>query len=321
MQRRTFLKQLAGTGALIAVSDLPAFSTEKSEKFFPQRGKFERLTLRYATVKIGLEKPFSVLHISDTHLAEAYSHESGNKRLLSEKRNTTFGGFQETALADTLAWAKQNVDFVIHTGDLIDWQSEANFDLVRKYFGNALFGSLGNHEYSPDMWLSEPKESHDEGFKDLTREKLQNVFPFDVRLASQVVNGVNFVTLDDVYGYVTESQVEAFRKEAAKKLPIVLCMHVPFYTEELWRTNVRFWSHANEHFTSAEIPTAAGDYKAQQDDKVTADFIKYLKKEPLLKAILAGHVHFFHDEQFSRTARQYTTGPNYLFSGEEILFI
>ena len=41
----------------------------------------------------------------------------------------------------------EKVDYVIHTGDLVDFQSRANFDLVKKYWGETVFGSMGNHEF------------------------------------------------------------------------------------------------------------------------------------------------------------------------------
>lgn len=320
MDRRSFLRSAACSGALVAVSQLPAAATDKPS-VFPSRGKFERLAMSYATVKIGLEKPFSVLHISDVHLTAAYPYENRKKQTLQEKRTQTFGGRQEEALRDSLAWAKDNVDYVVVTGDLIDWQSEANFDLVRKYFGEGMTGSMGNHEFSSDMWLSEPKGTKDEAYKDLTRAKLQEVYPFDLQIHSQVVNGVNFITLDNVYGYVIQSQVDAFKAEAAKGLPIVLCCHVPFHTDDTWRVTQRFWSHQNEKFTDGSVPEATGDYRVQKEDAVTRDFIAYLKEEPLLKAILAGHEHLTMEDRFSPTATQYLVGGNFMFQAREVLFI
>lgn len=157
IDRRSFLRRATGAGVLIAVSQLPAMAEDKPE-VFPKRGGFERLSLAYATVEIGLEKPFSVLHISDTHFTAAYPHESEKKQKLREARTQCFGGRQEEAMRDSLAWARDHVDYVLHTGDLIDWQSEANLDLVRKYLGDGITGCMGNHEFSPDMWLSEPKQ-------------------------------------------------------------------------------------------------------------------------------------------------------------------
>ena len=310
---------MAGAGALIATSQLPVLA-EDNPTVFPKRGRYERLSLSYATVEIGLEKPFSVLHISDTHLTAAYEHENEKKHQLHDNRTTTFGGRQEEALRDTLAWAKQHVDYVVHTGDLIDWQSEANFDLVKKYFGGDVIGSMGNHEFSTDMWLSEPKEEKNENYKNNTREKLQSVYPFNILLYSQIVNGVNFVTLDDVYGYVTAEQVEMFKKEVGKGLPIVLCMHVPFFTDNLWRATIRFWSDKGQ-LTYSEVPKPNGDYRLQLEDSVTSEFIQYLKREPLLRCILAGHEHITVEDQFSPTCWEYIVAGNFLFHGREVLFV
>ncbi len=319
INRRSFIKK-AGAGFLLATAQLHAFA-EDNPQVFPSRGKFERLALAYATVEIGLEKPFSILHISDTHLTAAYAYENEKKQKLRESRTKCFGGRQEEALRDSLNWAKEHVDYVIHTGDLIDWQSEANFDLVRKYFGPGLAGTMGNHEFTTDMWLSEPKEEPTEAYKDNTRKLLEKVYPFDITFQSQVVNGVNFIMIDDVYGYVTPKQVKLFRQEVKKGLPIVLCMHVPFMTEQIRRATTRFWSMHLASSINDKVYAPGGDYKTQLNDVVTRDFITYLKKEPLLKAILAGHIHVTVQEQFSPSARQYVVGGNFLFHGEEIMFV
>jgi len=318
--RREFLKFSAAGGALVATSALPAVA-EGAEDLFSKRGKWERLSLGYAVVKAGATKPFSVLHISDTHLTAAYDDEGAKKLKLREARTRTFGGRQEEALRDSLAWAKDNVDCVVHTGDLVDWQSRANFDLVKKYFGRGIVGSMGNHEFSPDMWLSEPKENQTEAFKEPSRAALSAAYPFDISFASQVVNGVNFVTLDDVYGTVTQEQVARFRAEAAKGLPIVLCMHVPFHSDATWMVAQKFWKGAGKRFSSASVPPPSGDYERQQTDTTTRDFIAYLKGEPLLKAILAGHEHIDMQDRFSPTAMEYVVGGNFMFHGEEILFV
>lgn len=73
MKRRDFLTGMCGIGSVMATAELPTWADE--EDFFPNRGQYERLVLNYVHLRIGLSKPFSVLHISDTHLAEAYSDE------------------------------------------------------------------------------------------------------------------------------------------------------------------------------------------------------------------------------------------------------
>ena len=315
------MKSMAATGALMATSSLPTWATDDPSQF-PKRGKYERLSLSYGTVHIGLEQPFSVLHLSDTHLTAAYAHENDKKQQLHVQRTNTFGGRQEEALRDSLDWARQHVDYIVHTGDLIDWQSEANFDLVRQYLGQSAMGSLGNHEFSTDMWLSDPKEEHSEAYKDNTRAVIQSHYPFHVEFQSQVAHGVNFITLDDVYGYVTERQVALFKAEAKRGLPIVLCMHVPFFTEDIWRATHRFWNEEGSACSfGANPPEPTGDYLMQRRDTTTRAFIAYLKQEPLLKAILAGHEHITVQDRFSATADEYVVAGNFLFHGQEILFV
>ena len=315
--RREFLTAIGG---LVAVSALPA-AAKDDPSVFPERGRFERLLLAYQHIDAGATAPFSILHISDTHLTAAYPDEADaeNKRKSMERRTRTFGGRQEEALRDSLAWAKDNVDYVLHTGDLIDWQSDANFDLVKKYYGDTVFGSMGNHEFY--TYLPGEKHTWQEPFKNRSWSLLKKAYPVDPRFSSKVINGVNFVCIDDVFGTVQPDQVERFRDEVKKGLPIILCMHVPFITPEICRAKTKFWGYVDKKFSA--VPStlkAKGDAKRQLEDPTTRDFIAYLKTEKLLKGILAGHLHIAVQERFSPTAMQYVVGGNYMFHGQEVTF-
>ena len=318
LSRRDFL---TAAGGLVAVSALPSFAKD-DPSVFPQRGPAERLMLAYQHIEAGATEPFSILHISDTHLSAAYPNEpDGADKLKSmERRTRTFGGRQEEALRDSLAWAKENVDYVLHTGDLIDWQSEANFDLVKKFYGANMFGSVGNHEFY--TYLPGEKHTWQEPFKERSWPILKANYPVDARFSSKVVNGVNFVCLDDVFGTVQPDQVERFHAEAKKGLPIILCMHVPFHTPNIWRASAKFWNYRTRKFRADIVaPDARGDYKRQQEDPTTRDFIAYLKGEKLLKGILAGHLHIAVQDRFSPTAMQYVVGGNFMFHGQEVTFV
>ena len=129
MTRRSFLAGGAAFGGLVASARLPAFAD--GPVLSSERGKSERLTISCHHIEAGASKPFSVLHISDTHLTAVYPDENEWTRKFMANRSKTFGGRQEEALRDSLAWAKEHVDYVMHTGDLIDAQSRANLDLVR----------------------------------------------------------------------------------------------------------------------------------------------------------------------------------------------
>lgn len=311
MDRRGFV---AGLGGVFAVTGLPNCLMAK-DALFAGRGRFERLCLAYAHVHIGLENPFSILHVSDTHLTAAYGHEAVARTAAS--RTCTFGGCQEEALASTLAWAKEHVDYVVHTGDLIDFQSEANLALVRKYYGETVFGSMGNHEFY--RHVPGEKIASEEPFKTQSWSVLRTNYPVDPRFSSRVVSGVNFICIDNVFGTVQSDQVEMFAGEVKKGIPIVLCMHVPFFTDELYRWTMRYWS-SQKQYRCAEIPEPTGDCQRQREDGTTRDFIAYLKGEKLLKALLVGHEHITMEDRFSPTAMEYAVGGNFMFHGREVLF-
>ena len=59
----------------------------------------------------------------------------------------------------------------------------------------------------------------------------------------------------------------------------------------------------------------------QRSDKATLKFVKWLKKQTLVKAILCGHNHEFYQGTFSPTAMQHMAGATYGGSATEIRFI
>ena len=320
--RRDFLKYVAGAGLIVAAKDLPAVPSSKFE--IGKRGSHSRITMSYAVVEAGAEKPFSVLHISDTHLAYAYPDEHPDKVAASENRHYAFGGYQEESLAESLEWAKTNVDYVVHTGDLIDFQSRANFDIVKKYWGERVTGSMGNHEFY--SWIKADKGKfppRSEAFKGPSWELLRDAYPVDARFNATIINGVNFICIDDVFGAVQPDQVEKFKAEAKKGLPMVLCMHVPIHTPMIRLVTWKSWKRIGCRFeTLPKYEEKRGsDVWNQENDPVTRDFIAYLKQEKLLKAILAGHEHLTMQERFSDTCTQYLVAGNFLFHGREVLFI
>ena len=319
--RRDFLKGACLAGFLVATAKLPAVEGARFE--VGKRGAHSRLAMSYAVVDIGLAKPFSVLHISDTHLASAYPDEHPDKIEAAARRSQGFGERQEEALAESLEWARHNTDYVIHTGDLIDFQSRANVDLVRKYWGEAMFGSVGNHEFY--SYMKNEVRGRTEEFKSRSWKMLDDLRPVNPRLASCVVNGVNFIAIDDVFGAVQPDQVEKFKAEVQKGLPIVLCMHVPFFTPSVALATHKYWRRTGKKFVGrpnpSKPPKEGGDLWNQLNDPATAGFIAYLKQEKLLKAILSGHEHLTMEERFSPTAVQYLVGGNFLFAARELLFV
>ena len=307
--RRDFLKGGAALGGLVATSALPTFADDPS--VFPQRGRFERLSLQFFEIKAGATKPFTVLHISDTHLTAAYDDETERIRQIAKNRTRTFGGRQEEALRDSIAWAKTHNDYLVHTGDMVDMVSRANLDLVKKYFGEGgemMLGCLGNHEY----YYGQGKGPEPEEKKKALRDALAGAFPFKLSLSSSVLNGVNFVMLDNASDTISAEQATLFDAEIKKGLPIILGMHCPFMLRNMVAASWRFWRGNDFKY----IHNMSG-FKEKYKDKATEEFVAYLRAQPLLKGILCGHGHVGAVDRFSPTALEYEVAANFFFHAQE----
>ena len=274
----------------------------------------DKLKAKSVSIAAGATKPFSVLHVSDTHLTSVYPHEDKWKQEMSRADTPIFGAKQEEALSEAVAYARRHCDFLLHTGDLIDFVSEANLDIAKRLLPGGCLGALGNHEYSHYGWLVKKAGTAGPG-REETREMLSKAYPFRLPIAAKELNGVTFVAMDDADGTVSEDQIGKFRRIAAMGRPIILCQHVPFYTRGICQAGKRWWKKdTDEANPELKLP----DFQRQRRDAATCEFIEYLKGEPLLKGILSGHLHMFAEDRFSPTAMQYVAGGNFSFLGQVV---
>ena len=180
------------------------------------------LNIKEITIEVGATKPFDVMHLSDTHITLADDRNDERKMLLACRRSR-YMGYGEHYLDEAIRYANERGMYMMHTGDMIDFVSEANLDVTAKHMIMAdWFVAAGNHEYS--KYVGEAKE--DEAYKNDSREAVQGAFPNDLTFASRVINGVNFVAVDDVYYNFTRNQLEHMKKEMAKGLPVIMLLSV-----------------------------------------------------------------------------------------------
>ncbi|MBR1927910.1 MAG: metallophosphoesterase [Bacteroidales bacterium] len=335
MKRRDFIKVSGAAAAGLALTGCAPKGGASKESFAPgipvpdYTGRITRdteafapLNIKEITIEAGASKPFDVMHVSDTHIVLADSRDDDRKALLAARR-TRYMGYGEHYLDEAIRYANEKGMYMMHTGDMCDFVSEAGLDLAAKHMLMAdWFVCAGNHEYS--KYVGEAKE--DEAYKASSREAVQSAYPNDLTFASRVINGVNFVAVDDVYYYFTENQKVLMEKEIAKGLPVILLVHVPLYTPEFCKSELEATKGNCAYLTGVPLEITetydpgktypAGEewrYRKvqQRADKPTLDFIAWLKEQKLLKGILAGHMHHFFEERFSPTAVQYTVGATY----------
>ncbi len=327
MKRREFL-QLCG-GILLA-SQLPesayAHLLKHSEEPLPLK------QVKKITIKVGATAPIRALHLSDTHLTRVDSRDNERKHTLAASRGKAFP-MAEQYLDAALRYARERELMLLHTGDMQDFVSEANLDFMAATLGvGDWFTAAGNHEFS--QYVGEAKE--DAAYKAQSYDRVQKVYPNDLTVASRIINGVNFVAIDNVYYYVTREQHAAVKREFERGLPVVLLCHIPFYTpKHCLDTLIR--QKGRTSYMVATPPKVIDDFRrdpasaavepyrsravSYDIDEPTFAFHAWLKEQPQLKAILCGHMHEFFEEQFSPTATQYTVGANYFGYAQEIEFV
>ena len=326
MKRREFLRL---SGGLFLASQLPMFLNAKTEDAKEVVGMKE---IRKIRIEVGASKPFSALHLSDSHFTRVDGRDNERKHKLAQGRSKIFPK-AEAYFDAAVNYAREKDLLLLHTGDLIDFVSAANLDYVKERLGeDNWFVSAGNHEYS--QYVGEARE--DAAYRAQTYPQVQAAYPNNLNFGSRVIHGVNFVALDNGYYNFTERQQELMKKEVEKGLPIVMMCHVPLYTPEHCKAQLALNDGRCAYMTGVPLEITktyqcdpslpeAEQWRnrsvQQRTDEPTLEFIEWLKKQPLLKAILCGHMHDFYQERFSPTAIQYTVAANYDGSAYEIAFV
>ena len=79
------------------------------------------LKIKKTTIKIGLEKPLKILHMTDSHLPFYCDSDSENMIRQGKKRNEKRS---VRNLNKLIKCGEKNCDLIVHTGDLIDYISK-----------------------------------------------------------------------------------------------------------------------------------------------------------------------------------------------------
>lgn len=268
------------------------------------------MTFLKTILRVGAEKPFCALHLSDTHLTFADERDDDRKRSLASERSK-ISEFSEACevLQEAENLSKKEKLPIFHTGDLIDFVSHANLDFAARYAKeNDLFIAAGNHEFS--QYVGEARE--DAAYRNQSLPRVQNAFRNDIRFSSSVINGVNFVAIDNSYYLFEEEQLERLKAEVAKGMPVVLLLHTPLYEERLYDFHRDLQGDAPVYEMNVPLEKMAyyspERFRQQRADEITKRAYDYVTSAPSIKAILCGHVHHDFESAIAGKLPQIVTG-------------
>lgn len=267
------------------------------------------MDIKTSKIYPGATAPFTFYHMSDTHITLADGRDNERKRQLAEKRKKMFPNALECLSEAAKISKADNNNLIVHTGDLIDFVSEANLEAAKKFISetNCLM-IAGNHEFS--QYVGEAVE--DENYRNQSFDKVQAAFLNDIRFTSKEINGINLVCIDNSYNLFEAWQLDALKKEVQKGMPIILFMHIPLYNEEVYEYCTKFYNTV-----VGDLICVPGDklekypperYEQQKGDSLTFEMFEYIKREPLIKAIFSGHEHFDFKTTIDNRLPQYVTG-------------
>ena len=264
----------------------------------------------FTTVPVkGLKKDFKILHFTDLHACALDEVEKAAmepvRRDYIPPRQGLFGGGRpypsEAALPALVRYGEEiAADLILMTGDIIDFPSEANLTLLKTCVDACKVSVLyitGNHDWS----YADDYHTENAAATYLTRVDAISgaadhaaVYEDETVLVCAVDSG-----LDRIREETLETYLIAARRAKVTGKALILALHVPVHAETLVEDTVRVWRQ--------ELTIGEGAFGA--DDPATMAFYNAVAVESDLApdAVIAGHVHFDHEDTFPNGTPQYIT--------------
>ncbi len=260
------------------------------------------MKLTYTNLHIGIDAPVKILHTTDVHLAYANELDTPAHHELMQVRKELFfkeGGCPnktpEEFFREAIDLAKKEGALHVCTGDVTDIHTHGCLAAFEEITGEAdLMFSPGGHEHQRQCvrTMEEPYP-----YAETVRAQIEQEFSrWDLYLESRIINGLNIVTADNSLDYYDRRTLEAFKREIAKGLPIIVFSHDPIWDGMLNRTAP---NHPNVRLTA-------------EDYRVSHEMIELLTHHPLVVATFAGHGHKDEERTIEGKTHYMTVG---LFKG------
>lgn len=251
----------------------------------------------------GIKKERSFLFISDVHadVSKVMYHNAWGSR--KEDRINLFTNQKGVRSYNQLKeWIKlcnkTRFDALLLGGDIIDFGDNSNIKFIRQNLKKLKIPYLyarGNHD----------------GFNVLSKKRLQirntkelaKAF-LNKDLNCGYIDYGDFIVchINDALNYVPEVALNEFKKVYKKKKPIILVCHVPLCTEN----NTTLKKITKEIRGEERLIGPNLEFKM---DNTTKKFYELVtKKDSNVWCVLAGHLHFHHEDKLTNRTYQYVNG-------------
>jgi len=245
-----------------------------------------------------LNQDYEIWFLADSHIiVEDGSEDEQTKALIAERKP---GFEQESGCSSDVIFSKfidmaneQKPDLVLFGGDIIDFPSEANVDFLKRELGRLEIPycmTFGNHDWTfPWEYMTEQGSAT---FRPMLEEVMADAC---LELPDLVV-----VALDDSSNQLAGESLEALEAAYALNKPVIVLQHVPLSTEELIARAKEDWGNPVTLGMQVHGGIAPNDVSKKLWDMTHED-------DSLIKAVLAGHVHFGYEEALSESTVELIT--------------
>lgn len=317
MKRRLFIQK--SSAVVASAGFLPVFGEERAYKngvTDSRKWAYNSTELETVILTDEIEQPLTVLQITDSHIScdnendspyEQYSLRMKNaypihKHWKTKEPVLPLDGFK--AMMGLAQEAK--ADLIVLTGDITNYPSETAIDALKAILqqtGIPYLYTPGNHDWHYEGMTGSADRLRDEWSK----KRLQKLCENNTLYSSSIMNGINFVTIDNSTYQINEEQLSFFKQQLTRKEPVVLFVHIPIYMPGL---GVSSCGHPDWGYnTDKGYEIERRERWAESNSPHTVEFIKQITNSSHLMGIFSGHWHKSRTVIHNNTV-QYITGAS-----------
>ncbi len=235
----------------------------------------------------GISGEYSLLFLTDMHIVIPDETADSQLRDYASERLSHFTGesghVSSELFASWVDYANQTEpDVLLLGGDLIDSPAPSNME----YLGQCLrklevpyLYAVGNHDWTyPWEYMT---ETGAENYLPLLAPYMDS----NTAIHSLELDDFILVAVDNSNNQIHPDALEEYRRILSRNKPVILLLHVPFYTEDLLAEASAVWPNS--------VVLGGGVHGGIYPNDVSAQFMSLTTAaDSPVAAVLAGHVHF-----------------------------
>lgn len=234
----------------------------------------------------GISRDYHLLFLTDTHITIPSDSDTQEEHTYTTERLNHFTAESGYAASELFtAWMEnaneEGWDGLLLGGDIIDCPTAANMQYLNDSLNSLKIPYLytpGNHDWTfPWEYMTETG----------TTQYLSKLSPYmenNTAIHTLEYDDFTVVAVDNSNNQIHPDALEEYQNILAQGKPVIVMLHVPFYTEELLAKTSQVWG--------GSVVLGGGVHGGIYPNDVSAQFLSLTTADdsPVV-AVLAGHVH------------------------------